>query len=127
MSKVKDWIACDLRYVGEAKLARLTDEELEELHAGLLQKHGKAPELLADNRQRNIGKILLLKKEISTSAPAPSPAPPPLTPGEQAVAEQGVIAHAQEVVSAEAPAPAPAPAPRAAARGARRAGHGGRG
>ena len=111
MSKVKDWIACDLRYVGEAKLARLTDEELEELHAGLLQKHGKAPELLADNRQRNIGKILLLKKEISTSAPAPSPAPPPLAPGEQAVAEQGVIAHAQEVVSAEAPAPAPAPAP----------------
>ena len=45
MSKVKDWVACDLRYVGEAKLARLTDEELEELYAGLRQKHGKAPEL----------------------------------------------------------------------------------
>ena len=74
MSKVKDWIACDLRYVGEAKLGRLTDEELEELHAGLRQKHGKAPELLAGDRQKNIGKILLLKKEISISAPAPAPA-----------------------------------------------------
>jgi len=72
MSKVKDWIACDLRYVGEAKLGRLTDEELEELYAGLRQKHGKAPELLAGDRQKNIGKILLLKKEISIAATAPA-------------------------------------------------------
>ena len=135
MSKVKDWIACDLRYVGEAKLGRLTDEELEELHAGLRQKHGKAPELLADNRQRNIGKILLLKKEISISAPAPAPAPeipfsvregmidkvempniyepmeapapaPQLTPGAQAMFDQTVITYAQEIASVAATAPA---------------------
>ena len=39
MSKVKDWIACDLRYVGETKLARLTDDELAELYFGLGKKH----------------------------------------------------------------------------------------
>ena len=39
MSKVKDWIACDLRYVGETKLKRLTDDELAELYFGLGKKH----------------------------------------------------------------------------------------
>ena len=32
MSKVEQWIACDLRYVAETKLGRLTDDELARLY-----------------------------------------------------------------------------------------------
>ena len=39
MSKVDDWIACDLRYVAETKLSRLTDDELARLYFGLGKKH----------------------------------------------------------------------------------------
>ena len=38
MSKVEQWIECDLRYVAETKLGRLTDDELAKLYFGIGKK-----------------------------------------------------------------------------------------
>ena len=83
-SKVNDWVACDLRYVGENKLARLHDEELARLHKLLSEKHHLSMPPLVGTREANIQAVLALKKQIarsdtSATAPAPAPAPAPHT------------------------------------------------
>ncbi|MBN38443.1 MAG: hypothetical protein CMI29_08260 [Opitutae bacterium] len=79
-SKVNDWVACDLRYVGENKLARLHDEELDRLHRLLAEKHGVTTEALSGTREENIQAVLALKKRIARSDTAPSPPPPTTAP-----------------------------------------------
>ncbi len=64
MSKVKDWIACDLRYVGETKLKRLTDDELADLYFGLGKKHGLGISSVSASREVMIEKLMTMKKEI---------------------------------------------------------------
>ncbi len=64
MSKVKDWIACDLRYVAEAKLNRLTDSELADLYFGLGKKHGLGISAVSADRAVMIEKLMTMKKEI---------------------------------------------------------------
>ena len=68
MSKVKDWVDCDLRYVAEKKLARLTDDELVELHQQLANKHKLPHVALSGDRTHNIGCIMTLKSDIDTSS-----------------------------------------------------------
>ena len=68
MSKVEQWIACDLRYVAETKLGRLTDDELARLYFGLSKKHG----LSRSTRSRPTAnvmteKLMQLKKEIQVA------------------------------------------------------------
>lgn len=67
MSKVKDWIACDLRYVGETKLARLTDDELAELYFGLGKKHALSITSVSADREVMIERLMSLKKEIQVA------------------------------------------------------------
>ena len=66
-SKVDNWVACDLRYVGENKLARLHDDELVKLHDLLVKKHSLVHEPLSGGRDNNINSILALKKQIARS------------------------------------------------------------
>ena len=79
-SKVNDWVACDLRYVGENKLARLHDEELVALHQLLAEKHKLPCTSLTGTREENIQTVLALKKRIARSDTAPSPPPPATAP-----------------------------------------------
>jgi endonuclease/exonuclease/phosphatase family metal-dependent hydrolase len=79
-SKVNDWAACDLRYVGENKLARLHDEELVALHQLLAEKHGLPRASLEGTREANIQTVLALKKQIARSGTAPSPPPAATAP-----------------------------------------------
>jgi len=64
MSKVQDWIACDLRYVAEAKLQRLTDDELAQLYFGLGKKHSLSITSVSADRAVMIDKLMTMKKEI---------------------------------------------------------------
>lgn len=77
-SKVTNWVECDLRYVGETKLARLDDGELVKLHHLLVAKHGLSHVPLSGNREANIAAVMALKAEItkkkeSHAPPAPAP------------------------------------------------------
>jgi endonuclease/exonuclease/phosphatase family metal-dependent hydrolase len=105
---VNDWVACDLRYVGENKLARLHDEELDRLHRLLAEKHGVTAEALSGTREANINTVLALKKRIArpdTPAVAPKPAP-----GAQVVERAGTAREeTEETPSFPAPLSAPAP------------------
>ena len=65
MSKVKDWIACDLRYVGETKLKRLTDDELAELYFGLGKKHALSITSVSADREVMLEKLMTMKKIAS--------------------------------------------------------------
>ena len=67
MSKVDDWIACDLRYVAETKLNRLTDDELARLYFGLGKKHALSITTVSADRDAMIGKLMVLKREIQTA------------------------------------------------------------
>jgi len=108
-SKVNDWVACDLRYVGENKLARLHDEELDRLHRLLAEKHGVAAEALSGTREANINTVLALKKRIARpDTPAVAPKP---TPGAQAVERAGTTRKEEEEKAHSFPAPLSAPAP----------------
>ena len=64
MSKVQDWIACDLRYVAETKLQRLTDDELAELYFGIGKKHGLSITSVSADRAVMIDKLMTMKREI---------------------------------------------------------------
>ena len=64
MSKVDQWIACDLRYVAEGKLARLTDDELAKLYFGLGKKHNLSLTSVSADRSVMIEKLMHMKKEI---------------------------------------------------------------
>ena len=111
-SKVNDWVACDLRYVGENKLARLHDEELDRLHRLLAEKHGVTAEALSGTREANINTVLALKKRVARSDTPAAAAAPKLAPGAQAVERAGT-AHEEgkggETPSFPAPLSAPAP------------------
>jgi len=67
MSKVDDWIACDLRYVAETKLNRLTDDELARLYFGLGKKHNLSITTVSADRDTMIEKLMVLKKEIQVA------------------------------------------------------------
>ena len=67
MSKVDDWIACDLRYVAETKLSRLTDDELARLYFGLGKKHSLSITSVSADRSAMIEKLMVLKKEIQVA------------------------------------------------------------
>ena len=116
-SKVDNWVACDLRYVGENKLARLHDAELVKLHHLLVKKHSLEFSPLSGNREQNISSILGLKKHIArsdtvapTDAPAPAPAPEPApAPGAQSMFEHTVATYAHEAISTAASLSASAP------------------
>ena len=116
MSRVEAYVASNLHYVGEAKLARLSGDDLSELHALLCQKHGKATRALPGDKPSAIRAILALKSEVaSLTKPEPAPEPelepaPELEPG-------------PEPVPAPAPAPAPAPTPVGASASSRRSTH----
>ena len=64
MSRVEAYAASNLRYVGEAKLARLSDADLLELHRLLVHKHGGPAEPLPDDKPGIIKAILELKVKI---------------------------------------------------------------
>ncbi len=64
MSRVEAYAASNLRYVGEAKLARLSDADLLELHRLLVHKHGEPAEPLPDDKTGAIKAILDLKVKI---------------------------------------------------------------
>ena len=70
MSRVESYAASNLRYVGEAKLARLSDADLLELHRLLVHKLGAVPEALPalpeDDKVGVIKAILELKVKIGT-------------------------------------------------------------
>ena len=75
-SKVENWVQCDLRYVGETKLARLHDEELSQLYAELVKKHDLPYVPLSGARDVQILTVMALKaqiskKDVSVSATAP--------------------------------------------------------
>jgi len=58
--------------VAEKKLARLTDEDLVELHQLLVNKHKLPHKALSGDRAHNIGCIMTLKSDIDISSRAPS-------------------------------------------------------
>ena len=64
MSRVQAYAASNLHYVGEAKLARLSDADLLELHRLLVQKHGGPAEPLPEDKTGAIKAILDLKVKI---------------------------------------------------------------
>ena len=64
MSRVEAYAASNLRYVGEAKLARLSDADLLELHRLLVHKHGEPAEPLPADKTGAIKAILDLKVKI---------------------------------------------------------------
>ena len=66
-SKVEQWIACDLRYVAETKLGRLTDDELARLYFGLGKKHSLSITTVSADREVMIGKLMQMKKEIQVA------------------------------------------------------------
>ena len=97
-SKVNEWVACDLRYVGENKLARLHDEELVALHRLLAKKHAMLVEPLVGTRDARIGAILALKQRLprpDTLAPTSAPAPEPRGPHEACASEAEAEAEAE--------------------------------
>jgi endonuclease/exonuclease/phosphatase family metal-dependent hydrolase len=67
MSKVEQWIACDLRYVAETKLGRLTDDELAKLYFGIGKKHGLSITSVSADRDVMIGKLMQMKREIQVA------------------------------------------------------------
>ena len=85
--KVKEWEACELRYVAEGKLKRLSDEDLVELERLLIARLGNAPDQTGEApkdaaRDAVIGRIMVLKGELAlkraaeaAAAAAPPPAP----------------------------------------------------
>ena len=85
--KVTEWANCNLRYVAEAKLARLDDADLLELRRLLTAKLGRPTAHLATTgpvaREGTIAEIMDLKKDLSKVAVAepakaePEPPPPP--------------------------------------------------
>ena len=76
-SKVANWVECDLRYVGETKLARLDDEELVKLHHLLVKKHALPHVPLSGNREANIAAVMTLKAQIAKKkAPPEEPEAP---------------------------------------------------
>ena len=101
MSKVDDWIACDLRYVGETKLNRLTDDELAKLYFGLGKKHSLSITTVSAAREVMIQKLMTMKKEIQVAYGTPAPAPAIATKDPQAEAAKAV----EEIFAAEAPKP----------------------
>lgn len=64
MSRVEAYAASNLRYVGEAKLERLSIADLTELHRLLVHKHGSALGELPDDKGGIIKAILALKVQI---------------------------------------------------------------
>ena len=64
MSRVESYAASNLRYVGEAKLARLSDADLVELHKLLKYKLGEVPTALPADKPATIKAILDLKVRI---------------------------------------------------------------
>lgn len=70
-SKVINWVECDLRYVGETKLARLDDAELVKLHHLLVKKHGLSHVALSGNREANIAAVMTLKAQIAKKSVPP--------------------------------------------------------
>ena len=64
MSRVESYAASNLRYVGEAKLARLSDADLVELHKLLKYKLGEVPMELPADKPATIKAILDLKVRI---------------------------------------------------------------
>jgi endonuclease/exonuclease/phosphatase family metal-dependent hydrolase len=67
MSKVEQWIACDLRYVAETKLSRLSDDELAKLYFGLGKKHSLSLTSVSADRSVMIEKLMQMKKEIQVA------------------------------------------------------------
>ena len=102
--KVKEWEACELRYVAEGKLKRLSDEDLVELERLLIARLGNAPAAKPDasegvDRDAVIGRIMVLKSELARKRaaeaapepepePAPTPEPAPEPPARQAHEEE---------------------------------------
>ena len=66
-SKVEQWIACDLRYVAETKLGRLTEDELARLYFGLGKKHSLSITSVSADRGVMIEKLMQMKKEIQVA------------------------------------------------------------
>lgn len=89
--KVTEWANCNLRYVAEAKLARLDDGDLLELRRLLTAKLERPTAHLATTgpvaREGMIAEIMDLKKDLSKMAVAepvkPEEEPPPPPPKEQ--------------------------------------------
>ena len=66
-TKVEQWIACDLRYVAETKLSRLTEDELARLYFGLGKKHSLSITSVSADRSVMIEKLMQMKKEIQVA------------------------------------------------------------
>ncbi len=111
-SKVTNWVECDLRYVGETKLARLDDGELVKLHHLLVAKHGLSHAPLSGNREANIAAVMALKVQIAKKKESYVPPAPPLPLSARAEMIDKVEMLDQTIYeSIEAPAPAPASTP----------------
>ena len=65
--KVKEWEACELRYVAESKLNRLSDVDLKELERLLVARLGKEPSPTEANNDRGalISRIMVHKQALS--------------------------------------------------------------
>ena len=75
-TKVAQWVNTDLRYVGEGKLARLSDEELQELHRQMVDKCGDVYVQTSGDQADLIGRVLALKKrwlDMKPKEPEPEP------------------------------------------------------
>ena len=91
MSRVESYAASNLRYVGEAKLARLSDADLLELHRLLVHKHGAVPQALPEDKAGVIKAILELKVKIGILTKAEADAvvtEPTAAPARQAYEEE---------------------------------------
>ena len=109
MSKVDDWIACDLRYVAETKLNRLTDDELAKLYFGLGKKHSLEITTISADRDTMIGKLMTMKREIQIAYSAAVAMEKAQTTAEatkavEAIFETGPKEEGEEAEEAEAPA-----------------------
>jgi len=103
MSKVEQWIACDLRYVAETKLGRLTDDELAKLYFGLSKKHGLSLNTVSADRNVMIEKLMQLKKEIQIAYAATAAADRAQSAAEATKAIEQIFASGgEEAAEAEA-------------------------
>ena len=108
-SKVTNWVECDLRYVGETKLARLDDGELVKLHHLLVAKHGLSHVPLSGNREANIAAVMALKAQITKKKeshvpPAPAPHEEHDAQGPEPASNPGLGPEAEDELTAAAKA-----------------------
>ena len=112
-TKVEQWIACDLRYVAETKLKRLTDDELAKLYFGLSKKHGLSLNTVSADPNVMIEKLMQMKKEIQIAYAATAAAEKAQSAAEATKAVEQIFASSggdgggggEEEAEAEAEAP----------------------